>query len=174
MRRIFMFLLSFGCLTMATGQVIENRLSLQLGVLHGTFSGDSVANENGFITPSLFPQLKGTSGISAAASYKLLPVLSLGLGAEVQYAYGWALQTADDFDGANVIASSVYPFIKIHTPLRQQVCSTSLSLRAGLAISPASFTSKWNITILKLSVPGLNTAFLNQIGEYAKAEASAN
>lgn len=132
MRRIFIFLLSFGCLTMATGQVIENRLSLQLGVLHGTFSGDSVANENGFIMPSLFPQLKGTSGISAAATYKLLPVLSLGLGAELQYGYSWAMQSSDDFDGANVIASSVHPFVRIHTPFAPTGLFNKLELAGGI------------------------------------------
>jgi hypothetical protein len=132
MRILLSVVSTFGFLTIVSGQVIENRMSFRLGLLHGTFSGDSVINENGFITPSLFPQLKGPSGISAAATYKLISVVSLGLGAELQYGYGWAMQSARDFDGANVLASSVYPFVQLHTPVVSTGLFNKLELTGGI------------------------------------------
>ncbi len=138
MKKQILILLVVVAALVTHGQVIENRLTLQLGALHGTFSGDSIANENGFVMSALFPQLKGTTGVAAAATYKLLPVLSLGLGAELQYGYGWTMQSAGDFDGAKVLASSVFPFVQVHTPVVSTGLFNKLELMGGIGF----FTGK--------------------------------
>ncbi|NLD48864.1 MAG: hypothetical protein GX660_17015 [Clostridiaceae bacterium] len=99
-------------------QIIDNKINLYGGYERGRFYGNGSINENNFIYPSLYPNLKSLNGISLKILYNH-PIQFFGFGVTFTHlkGIGWKSPDSPEYNGSKVILHSLSPTIQIHSKL---------------------------------------------------------
>jgi len=100
----------------SNAQVIENKLDVHVGYVHGFLSGSSTISENGFVMPSLFGNINNSNGILLSATYKIKPILSVGLGVSSASAGNWSYLSDGTYRDSMTQLNSLSVPVRFHTP----------------------------------------------------------
>ncbi len=101
------------------GQVIESKVNFHLDYLSGQFAGKKESGENGFIYPGFYANLKRMNGYSAKATYKIFPVLNIGLEGGKVNGSNWSYHESELYQEADVNLKSFAPVLQFHTKFKE-------------------------------------------------------
>jgi hypothetical protein len=96
-------------------QLIDSHLKVSLGYQTGIPMGKDTNNNQGLITPSVFGNLDGWSGLQAKALYQLNSFAFAGLGISSLSAGSWSHNNYKDYMGATLRQNIISPTIQIRS-----------------------------------------------------------
>ncbi len=114
-----MLCISAVTLSPAKAQFLDNRLSVYAAFSSGTFPGDHWAESGGLVTPSLFANYSGNTGISTSLSYDLTEWFAATLHASAHTAGKWDHPESELYHKAGLQYYYVAPGLRLQSPYRQ-------------------------------------------------------
>ncbi len=99
-------------------QFIENKVTLHVDLIAGSFSGESMVKDNGFMMPSLFSNYAGSYGFVIGGTYRFNTYLSAGLSMSNQWAGSWEYAKYSEYSESKNYQLFVSPLLRLHTPAK--------------------------------------------------------
>lgn len=125
-------------------QVFENKLNIYFNGNTGSFKGEKLHNENGFIYPYLFPNMTDLHGYSGKALIRIFPLVSIGFEANQLQSSDWNLNSYFQYQHAQIHLQSVSPVLQVHTKTMEKGIFSALKVFAE--VSPVLGQSTLNLT----------------------------
>lgn len=108
---LLLLFLSFG----ANAQLIGNKLNIYLSAnFYLSSEGSYLVEEEGFLTPALFQNMRTIRSFSVTGLYTYRPFISLGMGIESANYSGWAAENFDHYTGSSIRELVISPVVQFH------------------------------------------------------------
>ena len=127
-------------LSEAKAQFLDNRLSVYAAFSTGTFPGDYWVDSSGLVTPSLFANYSGTTGISTSLSFDMNEWIAATLHASIHSAGNWDHPESELYQRAGLQYYYVAPGLRLQSPYRQLGFLNRGRLFAGLSYGGGQMT----------------------------------
>ena len=114
-------------------QFTEGRINLYAGYSMGTYRGDSLINEDGFVTPALYPNFSGMNGWMVKALAGGNKYIRIGAGFDHVKARGWEYHEEIDYEGSEMVMNSYSLIAQFRTKLARAGILNRISVCAELA-----------------------------------------
>ena len=125
-------------------QFVEGRITLYAGYSMGVYHGESLINEDDFITPALYPNFKGMNGWMLKALAGGNQYVRIGVGFDHARAHGWEYREETDYQGSEVVMNSYSLIAQFRVRLARTGFLNHFSAFAELA--PVMGTSKLSLS----------------------------
>jgi hypothetical protein len=102
-----------------SAQIIDSKVKVSVLYQTGMPLKKETNNNQGLITPSLFGNLDGWSGLQAKALYQLNSFTSVGIGYTNLSSGTWSHEKYSDYSGATLAQNIISPAIQIRSPWKE-------------------------------------------------------
>jgi hypothetical protein len=141
---------AFFLIISAHAQLVPSKLDLFIG-LHGSHMlGEEMIQEDGFITPALFPNMGSTKGFTVKGVFNLGNLFSLGAGLRQNHFENWSLAGYDVYNTALVRTASLSVILGLQSPFKETGFFNRV--RFSLQLAPLIGTSNFSTDITPYSI----------------------
>jgi hypothetical protein len=136
---------AFFLIVSAHSQVVPNKLDLFIGLQGSHMLGEEMIQEDGFITPALFPNMGNAKGFAVKGVFNLSNLFSLGAGLRLNNFENWSLAGYDVYNTALVRTASLSVILGLQSPYKE----TGLlnRLRFSLQLAPVIGASNFSADV---------------------------
>ena len=113
MRKILICIIIVLNVLESNAQFIKNDLNLSFSFKTGSFQGKGLLNDNNFITPSMFSNMRSLQGLSLKGMYSL-NYFNVGMNFSALNAENWSYLDNSKYIGSQVDIYTINPTIQIH------------------------------------------------------------
>lgn len=133
---------AFFLIVSAHSQVVSNKLDLFIGLQGSQMLGEEMIQEDGFITPALFPNMGSAKGFAIKGVFNLDNLFSLGAGLRQNHFENWSLAGYDVYNTALVRTASLSVILGLQSPFKE----TGLFNRLRFSLQLAPVIGAWKFS----------------------------
>ena len=146
-----------------SAQILHNNVNVHSAYFNGTFTGEEVLSDNGFVMPSLFSNYEKSEGLLVSVSNRIYSFMCLGLTFMSYEASNWQYKNLSDYRHSVSKKTFFAPQIKFNTPQARLGIRNRLSLFIGAA--PGLGVSKLTLEYPLVAIQNQDSDYLPPLSE---------